>query len=83
MAEGAVSYYIDHYVATRMARVTYGTNCNFPYQRDKASHIARADLVYVGADGRDRLDHCFYKLLDKASSTFLRDYRSLAHSKHQ
>ncbi|VDB90855.1 unnamed protein product [Peniophora sp. CBMAI 1063] len=68
VAEGAVSFYVDHFVSTRIARFNYGTNCNNPYQPEKASHKSRADLAYVGVDGVLRLNEFWYDILDKGTS---------------
>ena len=67
VAEGAVSFYIDHYVCTRVARFNYGTSCNVVYEPDKPSHASRAHRVYEGADGATRLTNHFYCLLNKVS----------------
>ncbi|KAG6334774.1 hypothetical protein ID866_4307, partial [Astraeus odoratus] len=41
VADGAVSFYIDHLVSTRVATVTYGVPCNIVYQSQLVDHIVR------------------------------------------
>ncbi|KAI0310024.1 hypothetical protein OF83DRAFT_1071189 [Amylostereum chailletii] len=55
VALGAVSFHIDHFVSTRVARLTYGTTCSRPYQRYDASHRSRCDKVFQKVNGKPYL----------------------------
>ncbi|VDB90859.1 unnamed protein product [Peniophora sp. CBMAI 1063] len=65
VAEGAVSYHIDHYVAARVARWTYGAHTITPYRPYLATHARRAHLVFADATGAIMLDKSFMPVLDK------------------
>ncbi|KAG1830176.1 hypothetical protein EV424DRAFT_1315773 [Suillus variegatus] len=41
VADGAVSYFIDHLVSSRVARFTYGTECSVPFNPFDMEHRAR------------------------------------------
>ncbi|KAI0318148.1 hypothetical protein OF83DRAFT_1057355 [Amylostereum chailletii] len=55
VAVGAVSFYIDHFVSTRVARLTYGTTCSRPYQRYDTSHRSRCGKVFQKVNGKPYL----------------------------
>ncbi|KAI0318150.1 hypothetical protein OF83DRAFT_1117634 [Amylostereum chailletii] len=52
VAVGAVSFHIDHFVSTRVAKLTYGTSCTRPYQRSIPSHRSRCRTIVVKGNGR-------------------------------
>ena len=74
VAVGAVSYYIDHYVTSRMARYTYGTCCSIPFIPWRPSHMARIEDVTPGFDGSPMLEGYFAKILQKVKWISLVDY---------
>ncbi|KAG2073742.1 hypothetical protein BDR04DRAFT_1127075 [Suillus decipiens] len=41
VADGAVSYFIDHLVSSRVSRFTYGTECSVPFNPFDMEHRAR------------------------------------------
>ncbi|KIJ66157.1 hypothetical protein HYDPIDRAFT_174829 [Hydnomerulius pinastri MD-312] len=43
VADGGVSFYIDHLVSSRTARFTYGARCSVRYESREPEHIARKD----------------------------------------
>ncbi|KII95456.1 hypothetical protein PLICRDRAFT_170106 [Plicaturopsis crispa FD-325 SS-3] len=67
VADGAVSFYIDHFVSVRVARTTYGTDCNITYDAQNPDHRSRSHQVYVDVDGTSRLPHGFYTILSKGT----------------
>lgn len=67
VADGAVSFYLDRFVKTRVAKITYGVDCNIPYQSSIPDHKARHRGVFVGLGGRPRLHHSFSVLLSRVS----------------
>ncbi|KAI0310026.1 hypothetical protein OF83DRAFT_1156557 [Amylostereum chailletii] len=52
VAVGAVSFHINHFVSTRVAKFTYGTSCTRRYQRSNPSHRSRCKKIIVKSDGK-------------------------------
>ncbi|KAI0314645.1 hypothetical protein OF83DRAFT_423660 [Amylostereum chailletii] len=52
VAEGAVSFHVDHYVSSRVAKVSYGTYVVSTYNEEEEEHRRRAKNAYVDLDGR-------------------------------
>ncbi|KAG1792831.1 uncharacterized protein HD556DRAFT_1432493 [Suillus plorans] len=48
VADGAVSYFIDHLVSSRVARFTYGTECSVPFNPFDMEHRARQKEAQQG-----------------------------------
>ncbi|KAF7362767.1 hypothetical protein MVEN_00626400 [Mycena venus] len=44
VADGAVSFYVDHYVSVRVARFTYGMQISEPYNPNNVEHATRTIL---------------------------------------
>ncbi|KAJ6592474.1 hypothetical protein B0H19DRAFT_1245347 [Mycena capillaripes] len=51
VADGAVSFYIDHHVSVRVARFTYGMGVSETYNPQNREHAARFEKRYQGAAG--------------------------------
>ena len=56
MADGAVSYYLDKFVASRLVRYTYGTPASIMYDPSDPEHRGRSHKKYLGVAGGVRLD---------------------------
>ena len=56
MAEGAVSYYLDKFIVSRIVRYTYGTPASIRYDPSDPEHRRRADKKYLGITGGVLLD---------------------------
>jgi len=67
VADGAVSYFIDHLVSSRVARYTYGTECSVPYSPFDTEHRARQKQVFRSASGILALPHAFSSILTKGT----------------
>ncbi|KAI0318147.1 hypothetical protein OF83DRAFT_1171359 [Amylostereum chailletii] len=67
VAEGAVSFYLDHYVSTRVAKLTYGTEGAIAYDPTKLSHLLRTDDAYTDLDGERYLPCAFYPIITKGT----------------
>ncbi|EIN07325.1 hypothetical protein PUNSTDRAFT_144834 [Punctularia strigosozonata HHB-11173 SS5] len=66
VAEGAVIYYLDHLVTSRVARFTYGTSVFREYDPDLPEHLRRSHLVETHSrTGRSILDDGFSAILRK------------------
>ncbi|KAH9946441.1 hypothetical protein B0H21DRAFT_693711 [Amylocystis lapponica] len=69
VAEGAVSYYLDHFVSVRMSRVAYGVRCLTPYDLNDPEHYKRRGGVCTQASGRRYLPDAYSVILPKGVRT--------------
>lgn len=67
VADGAVSFFIDHLVSSRAARFTYGTECNALYNEYDSEHVARKANAFEGVTGCLEVPNAFESILDKVS----------------
>ena len=51
MSDGAVSFYLDHFVRSRIAKVTYGVHMRNDFDSSDPEHLKRISTVYADADG--------------------------------
>ncbi|KAJ6473427.1 hypothetical protein C8R47DRAFT_1145478 [Mycena vitilis] len=65
VADGAVSFYIDHHVSVRVARFTYGVQISEPYDQKKTEHITRYKSSFLGSDGQFLIPYKFDPILRK------------------
>ncbi|KAJ6626671.1 hypothetical protein B0H10DRAFT_1998098 [Mycena sp. CBHHK59/15] len=65
VADGAVSYYLDHYVSARISKHTHGIECVTAYIPDNAEHQARSTKVIDAASGEIRIPNVFSAILAK------------------
>jgi len=77
VADGAISYYIDHYVTVRVARFTYGAVCFVEYDKTDPQHLIRP--VFTRLSGKRVVRGCFSVILSKGtqvseSEEFRRSY---------
>jgi len=56
VADGAVSYYLDRFVVSRLVRYTYGTPASIGYDPSDPEHRTRSHKKYMGVTGGERLD---------------------------
>ncbi|KAG6334776.1 hypothetical protein ID866_4309 [Astraeus odoratus] len=63
VADGAVSYHIDNLVSSRVAKLTYGTECSVPYDSSNPDHRARQRKVYRGPSGMLAVPKAFGSIL--------------------
>ncbi|KDQ52423.1 hypothetical protein JAAARDRAFT_483334 [Jaapia argillacea MUCL 33604] len=76
VADGALSFYLDHFVSTRVAKTAYGTSCNRIYRPDDPTHLARYPQSFVDAEGWLLLPNGFTAILSKGTSVSEdREYR--------
>ncbi|KAF9234838.1 hypothetical protein BU15DRAFT_78672 [Melanogaster broomeanus] len=67
VADGAVSFYIDHLVTSRTARLTYGVDCEHYYNSSLADHRERERTKYLGPSGCAKLPGGFASILLKGT----------------
>jgi len=65
VADGAISYYIDHYVTARVARWTYGLVVREAYDETNQQHLSRAHAVVTQLSGKLVVRGCFQVILSK------------------
>ncbi|KAG1844158.1 hypothetical protein DFJ58DRAFT_29856 [Suillus subalutaceus] len=67
IADGAVSYFIDHLVSSRVSRFTYGTECSVPFDPFDVEHHARQKEIYRNVSGILALPRAFASILTKGT----------------
>ena len=59
VSDGAISFYLDHFVRTRVSKLTYGDFCHIPYDPNDSSHTARVSKTFVSISGSRRISDYF------------------------
>ncbi|PPQ84845.1 hypothetical protein CVT25_004984, partial [Psilocybe cyanescens] len=62
-ADGAVSFYLDHFVGARVSKYAYGTNLCPLFSPEDPEHIARSDQKFIQVDGRTLISGAFDVIL--------------------
>lgn len=70
VSDGAISFHLDHYVRTRVARVTYGCRIHKMYDSQNADHVKRASKLFTGVDGTEKVPDFFLSILPKVNLAF-------------
>lgn len=65
VADGAVSYHLDHFVRSRVAKYSYGVQATMPYDPSNPEHMTRRHFVYTDLTGRKRIRRFFDVILRK------------------
>ncbi|KAJ7141731.1 hypothetical protein C8R43DRAFT_1071627 [Mycena crocata] len=68
VADGAVSFYLDRFVSTRISKHTYGIEVSEKYQATNAEHIVRAKYAARNAAGDLMIPKAFSSILTKNTS---------------
>jgi hypothetical protein len=67
VADGAVSFYLDHYVTTRVARTTFGVHVRPLYDARDIEHRRRINKVFTDSAGDKRVPGAFSVILAKVN----------------
>ncbi|KAF8333699.1 hypothetical protein F5887DRAFT_1063656 [Amanita rubescens] len=67
VADGAVSFYIDHCVGVRIATATYGIECLTSFDENDIEHVARSNKAIFRPSGRIVLPDYFDVILQKGT----------------
>ena len=67
MSDGAISFYLDHFVRTRVSKITYGNFCHIPYDPNASDHKSRVHKVFTSVSGNKRISDSFDIILPKVS----------------
>ena len=65
VSDGAISFYLDHYVRTRVSKVTYGNFCHIPYDSSDPEHVRRQGNMFMDVSGAKRISNTFDIILPK------------------
>lgn len=68
VADGAVSFKLDHVVTSRIAKMHYGVPEEQVFSVDNPDHMQRRNKVFVRDDGRTIVQNAFNVILHKVSS---------------
>ena len=78
VSDGAISFYLDHFVKTRVSKVTYGRFCTVTYDPNDSDHKSRSHKVFTSTCGTKRIDGLFNIMIPKVSfvkSVFLKYFK--------
>jgi len=65
VSDGAISFYLDHFVRTRVSKITYGNFCHIPYDQNSPDHTSRSHKVFISVSGNKRISESFDIILPK------------------
>ncbi|KAF9523663.1 hypothetical protein CPB83DRAFT_862441 [Crepidotus variabilis] len=65
VSDGAISFYLDHYVRTRVAKVTYGSRVSIPYNSGDPLHVQRENNIFTDVDGTKMISGGFNVVMAK------------------
>ncbi len=71
VADGAVSFYLDHFVSARVAHLTYGVQMGIAFDCDDPEHLHRSHQTYYDAAGIRRVSNAFSCILEKVCLSLL------------
>ncbi|TFK50906.1 hypothetical protein OE88DRAFT_1630799 [Heliocybe sulcata] len=67
VADGALVFYMDHVVCTRVARTMYGTKTSVAYDPNQWEHKMRSHSIFSWPSGRKALPHAYTLMVIKGS----------------
>jgi len=67
VADGAITFYLDHVVSVRVARWTYGTEYSMFYDPSNPQHTTRSGTVFTYPSGRKYVPKAFSAMLAKGT----------------
>ena len=67
VSDGAISFYLDHFVRTRVSKVTYGAFVTTEYDASAPEHRSRSHSVFASVSGEKRIPGFFDIILPKVS----------------
>ncbi|CAA7260296.1 unnamed protein product [Cyclocybe aegerita] len=65
VADGAISFYIDHFVSARVGKLSYGITASIPYNPTDLEHALRDRFTCVDFAGTRRVNGAFDVILPK------------------
>lgn len=76
VAEGAVSFFLEHFVSTRVAKYTYGTKCVWDYDASDPEHFIRRGKITTRPSGDVCVRDGYSAILKKVVSAFPHVFRT-------
>ena len=71
VSDGAISFYLDHFVRTRVSKITYGSFCHIPYNPYDPEHQSRSYNAFIDVSGDRKIGGVFDIILPKVSCVIL------------
>ncbi|KIL60592.1 hypothetical protein M378DRAFT_83572 [Amanita muscaria Koide BX008] len=68
VADGAASYYLDHYVTARVSKYSYGLMINTIFDPTNPEHAHRRNTRFMDADGKYKIPGGFDTILKKGTT---------------
>ncbi|KAJ2928083.1 hypothetical protein H1R20_g9013, partial [Candolleomyces eurysporus] len=65
VSDGAISFYLDHFVNTRVSKMTYGNFCHIPFLENDPEHRTRFQNAFLSFGGQRRIKDSFDIILAK------------------
>lgn len=65
VADGAISFYLDHFVSARISRYAYGVDCYLEYDPTDAEHVRRRAKCITRPSGKINIPEAFDTILPK------------------
>lgn len=65
VSDGALSFYHDHFVRTRVSKITYGNFCHIPFDPAAPDHQQRLHKTFTSVSGNRRISDSFDVILPK------------------
>jgi len=65
VSDGAISFYLDRFVRTRVAKLTYGHFCTLPFDPSNPEHTSRMTNTFFAYSGEQRIRGYFDVILAK------------------
>ena len=72
VSDGAISFYLDHFVRTRVSKVTYGASCIGPYDSSDPEHVKRQGNTFMSVSGSKKIANLFSIILPKVRGLVVR-----------
>jgi len=80
VSDGAISFYLDHLVGTRVSKVTYGSFGNILYDPRDSGHRSRSHEAYTCVSGNERIHDFFGIILPKNTQVSeMKEFRQSYH----
>jgi len=70
VSDGAVSFYLDRFVRSRVSKITYGTFCHIQFDPASPDHQQRLGKTFTSVSGKRRVRDAFDVILPKVHRPF-------------
>jgi len=70
VADGAVSFYLDHFVSARVTKMSYGSKIRERYNPNKPGHLERQKFIVLNSGGHECIPDVYSEILPKVWKLF-------------